>query len=70
MSEQIVTGDQIISINTLSSMYDNGKMLEVKLDNGEQYRISADEIIKLLNNNVIFEVEKGRKYNYLHITKY
>ena len=70
MSEQIVTGDQIISINTLSSMYDNGKMLEVKLDNGEQYRISVDEIIKLLNNNVIFEVEKGRKYNYLHITKY
>lgn len=70
MSEQIVTGDQVISINTLSSMYDNGKMLEVKLDNGEQYRISVDEIIKLLNNNVIFEVEKGRRYNYLHITKY
>lgn len=61
-----INAKQIKSIRTLSSIYDNGKIIELS-GNGKTYRMDVNEFLKLLNDTVVFSAEKKQKHTYLTI---
>jgi hypothetical protein len=66
----MIRGTKITSLQTLGSKYDNGHILGAFMDNGDYYRISTNELIKLFNDNVILEANQKRTYKHLTIKEF
>jgi len=60
-----IDGTKITSVNTMSSMYDNGDIVEFVGDDGTVYRVSLREFIMPLLNGMEFNVVEKRGRNYL-----
>jgi hypothetical protein len=63
--EEVIDGQQIVSMSTLKTMYDNNSIRAV-LDTGESVRIKADEIIKFVNGTKFIR-NKKRVNTYLEV---
>ena len=58
-----IKGQRICGIHTLKSRYDNNSV-GVILDNGNSYRITCSELLKMVNE-FTFDTETKRVYKYL-----
>ena len=63
MTENVIEGQQIVELRTISSMYNNN-CIEAIDDNGDWYKIKVTELIKLINGNTFVKVKKI-KHTYL-----
>jgi hypothetical protein len=68
MPKTEVAGTDIKGIKTLSSIYDNGKIVELT-GNGKTYRMDVKEFLKLITDETVFEAEKKAKHTYLTIKR-
>ena len=60
---KIISGDDIESLQTINSMYANGR-IQVNMKDGSFYMIKVTELIKLMSGQN-FGIEMARKYGYL-----
>ena len=68
MEQKQIDGQEISRLNTMSSKYDNGKIINATLDTGEVAKINVDEFLKILNG-IKLTARKAKKYWHLTINE-